>query len=167
MVEILCVVAAGYVAAKAANSFGRAGYRLSQRIIRKKITTEELTQQLLGRVVGHLHFLDDHPLFVLELLLIESREEQHVGKKIERTFELVVDDLDRKARLFVSRKRLEIAAQTVLFDRYIQCRTPLRALKNRVLDKMRNAAQACRFVCARRSDKKSRVSPNVRASSCQ
>src|SRR6185369_14335058 len=126
---------------KASYGFRRSHNVASERMARKKCFAKDLAQMVFRCILDHLHFLDDHILLVLEILLLEARTSQHVGDQIESTLDLVVDHLYNKTGFFVGCERIESSPQTVLLDCDVESGTAGRAFEYRMLDEMRYAVK--------------------------
>src|SRR5258706_4455443 len=113
----------------------------AKRMAWKESLAKDLAQIFLRRVLYHLHLLDDHTLLAFQVSLFESRIYEHVGDQIESLWQLVVDNFDGESGLLVGCKGVQVAAEAVLLDGDVEGGAFLRALKDRVLDKMRDAVQ--------------------------
>ena len=108
-IENLFVILSCLFVAECFDCFRSSGDIQSQRMTRKKSLAKDLAKILLGRILDHLHFLNDDPLFAFEIGFIKTGVNEHVGDQVKCLCNLVVDDFDRKAGFLVRGKSIQIA----------------------------------------------------------
>jgi hypothetical protein len=102
--------------------------------------------QIVGGILDHLDLFNDNFLLALDVVRRERRVEDDVGKDVERQRQMLVEDLDVVARVFLRGKSVELSADRVdrLGDVF---RTPgRRALEQHVLHEVSDTALLGRFV---------------------
>ena len=62
------------------NGFSRAFDRTSERLIREISRVEEFAEQLVRRVLDHLHLFEDDFLLAFEVFLFKTRVRNEVGE---------------------------------------------------------------------------------------
>jgi hypothetical protein len=120
-------------------SFSRALDRTSQRLIRKVRSVKELAEELIGRVLDHLHLFEDDFLFPFQVFLLKTRVRNQIGQYIDGLWQRVIRNLYCKTRHLMGRIGIEIAPQAVSFNSNIPRAPVPGALENRVLDEVANS----------------------------
>src|SRR6185369_3419321 len=109
-----------------------------QRMALPKVTGENFVDQVLGVVDIHLELFENDALFLLDVALFEQRMAYQVGDDPESARQMLVENLDVVADQFLGSERVEPAANRIHGARDLLGRLVLGALKQHVLDEMRN-----------------------------
>ncbi len=123
------------------NCFGRAEDRPAERVRVPEILCEKLVDQVLGIVLRHADFLEDHALLARDVFGGEFRVEDHVSEDVEGPGEVLVENARVEADHFLRGERVEHAADAVHFARDVFGGAARGALEHHVLDEMRDAVQ--------------------------
>src|SRR6188768_965355 len=144
--EVFFVISLRQLTAKTSNRLRRPCDIQTQRISRKEFPLKDVAQKVFGRILVHLHLFYDYALLVHEILFIKTRVGEHVGEQVEGSVEAIIDHLYDESRFLVGGESFEIAAEPVLFNRYLQRRAACRSLEDAMFDEMRYAVELVRFV---------------------
>ena len=125
---------------------GQAENRTAQRMPVPEALREELVHQVVGRVLDHLDLFEDHLLLALHVFRLESGMKHEIRQHVERRRQVLVEDLDVVAGVFLGSERVEVSAERVDLLGDVFRRTRGRALEEHVLDEVRDAAMLDRFV---------------------
>ena len=74
---------------------------------------EQLVDEIVGRVLDHLDFFEDDFLLALDIVGAERRVEDDVGQDVDGERQMLVEDLDVVAGVFLRGERVELAADRV------------------------------------------------------
>jgi len=107
---------------------------------------EHLVDQIVGRVLDHLDLFEDDALLLRDFARRERRPHQHVAEQIDRRRQVLVEDFDVVARIFLRGEGVELAADRVDRLRDLLRRPRRRALEEHVFDEVRDAAFLVRLV---------------------
>ena len=107
---------------------------------------EQVVDDVVGGVLDHLDFLEDHRLLALQLVGVEERVQEDVRQEIDRERQMLVEHLDVEARVLLGREGVHLPA-----DRVHRAGDRLRAarggpLEHEVLDQVRHPAAVFRLV---------------------
>ena len=97
---------------------------------------EEIVDEVVGGVVHHLHFLEDHRLLPLDIAGVEARTQEHVGEKIGRHLQMLIEHAHVEAGVLLGREGVHVAAHGVDGARDVFRRPRLRALEDEMLDEV-------------------------------
>ena len=78
-----------------------------------EIQTEEIVDEIVGRVLGLRDLLDHDLALAHDFVLIENRFEKDVREQLGRHLEVVAEDLGVVAGVFLAGERVEHAADRV------------------------------------------------------
>jgi hypothetical protein len=108
--------------------------------------SEQLVHEVVGRILDHLDFFEDHLFLALDVVGAERRIADDVRKNVDGEREVLVEHLDVIAGVFLRSERVELPADRV--DRLgdVFGGTRAGALEQHVLDEMRDTAALGRFV---------------------
>ena len=101
------------------NCFSCAFDRSPERLIRKVRGVEEFAEQLVRRVLDHLHLFEDDFLFPFEVFLVETRARNEVGEQIHRLRHGSVRNLCGEACHLMGRISVQVAPEPIRFHGYI------------------------------------------------
>ena len=101
---------------------------------------EEFVHEVVRRILDHLDLFDDHLLLALDVIAAERRVAHDIRKDVDGQRQVLVQDLDVVAGVFLGRKSVELAAYRVDLLGYVLGCPRGGALEQHVLDKMRDAA---------------------------
>ncbi len=139
-------------AVKAADRLLGAQDRLAERVPLPEALREDLVDQVVRIVLVHLDFFEDHAALPLDFLLGEGGVQHQIRQDVERLGRVLVEHLHVEADGLLAGKRVQVAADAVDLARNV-LRGPVRsALKDHVLDKMRDPVHFRRFVARARAD---------------
>ena len=115
------------------------------------VAVEELVVHALevvaGRVVVHVHLLDDHALLALDLLGVELRVAEHVDEDVERHVAVLGRALHVVAGVLLAGEGVELAADRVdLAGDVARGRATLRSLEEHVLGEVRDPVRVLGLV---------------------
>ena len=102
--------------------------------------------KVVGVVLVHLDFFEDHALLAGQVVGGEGRVEDEIGKQVESGGDVLVEDLDVEADGLFAGERVEVAADGVDFAGELARRTRCRALEDHVLDEVGDAVALWSFV---------------------
>ncbi len=119
--------------------------RPAERMVLPESLREQLVDEIVRRVLDHLDLFDDDLLFALDIVDAERRIADDVGEDVDREREMLVEDLDVVARVFLGGERVELSADRIDRLRDVFGRPARRSLEEHVLDEVRDAARARRF----------------------
>ena len=139
-------VRAQQVGVERLDGFAGAENRTAERVILPEPLREELVDEIVRRVLDHLDLFDDDFLFALEVVDAERRVADDVGEDVDGEREMLVEDLDVVARVFLRGERVELAADRIDRLRDVFRRPAGRPLEEHVLDEMGDAAALGGFV---------------------
>ena len=120
--------------------------RPAERVPFPEMLREELVDEIVGRVLDHLDLFEDDLLLLVEILGREVRVHHDVGEQIDRGRQVLVEDLDVVAGVFLRRERVELAADRVDGLGDVLGRARAGPLEQHVLDEMGDAAAVDRLV---------------------
>ena len=75
--------------------------------------SEELVDQIVGRVLDHLDLFDDDLLLALDVVGTEGGIAHDVGQDVERQRQVLVEHLDVVAGVFLRGERVELSADRI------------------------------------------------------
>ena len=110
-----------------------------------EILGEKLVDQVLGIVLGHANFFQDHALLARDVFRGEFRLEDHVGDDVEGFGEMLVQDARVEADHFLGSEGVEHAPERVDFPGYVFGGAAAGAFEDHVLDEMRDPVEVLRL----------------------
>ena len=111
----------------------------SERLVGVEQPVVDVADVALRRVEVHVHFLEDHTLFLRDLGLVELRVEEHVGEDVECGVACLRAAADVVARQLLPGERVELPADRVDLGRdRPRGRPSLRPLEEHVLGEVRD-----------------------------
>ena len=130
-----------------------------------EILGEQLVDEVVGRVLDHLDLFEDDLLFALDVVGTEPRVHDDVRQDVDGKRQVLVEDLDVVAGVFLGGEGVHLAADRI--DRLgdVLGRPRRRALEEHVLHKVRDAASAPEARGANRGRATRRCSPSGHAAS--
>ena len=69
--------------------------------------------QIVGRVLDHLDLFEDHLLLALDVLVREERIADQVGEDVDRERQVLVEDLEVVAGVFLGREGVDLPADGI------------------------------------------------------
>ncbi|MNC85040.1 hypothetical protein D3C83_06120 [compost metagenome] len=132
-------------------------------MISPEVLGEELVDEVVGRVLDHLDFFEDHLLLALDVFGAERRVHDDVRQDLDRQRQVLVEHLDVIAGVLLRGEGVHLAADRINRLRDVFGRARGGALEEHVLDEMRDAALLLRLVPgAAREPHADADRPNVR-----
>ena len=107
---------------------------------------EQLMNQVVGRVLDHLDFFEDHFLFTTDVDLAERRVHDDVGQHLDRQRQMLVEHLEVVAGVLLGREGVHLPPDGVDGLSDVFSRARVRPLEKHVLDEVRDAALLERFM---------------------
>ena len=107
---------------------------------------EDLVNQIVGRVLDHLDLFEDHLLFALDVVVSEERIADQIGEDVDGERQVLVEDLEVIAGVFLRREGVDLPADRIDLLRYFFCAPSRSALEEHVLDEVRDAGMIGGFV---------------------
>ena len=107
---------------------------------------EDLVDQIVGRVLDHLDLFEDHLLLALDVFFGEERIADQIGEDVDRERQMLVENLEVIAGVFLRRERIDLAADRIDLLRDFFGAPSRSALEEHVLDEVRDAGMFGGFV---------------------
>ncbi len=121
---------------KGANRFLGAEDRFTERMILPEILGKDLMDQILGAILVHLDFFQNHATFTNDILDRKHRIQYQVGEHFHRDRQVLVEDFNVEADTLFGGERIEIAAYRIDLPGNSFRRTIRGSLEDHMLDKM-------------------------------
>jgi hypothetical protein len=100
---------------------------------------KNLVDQIVGIVLVHLDLFQNDAALAQDVFIVEDRVQNQVGENVERSGDMLIENLEIEADGFFARECVQVSTDGVDFARDILRRARLRALEDHVFDKMRDA----------------------------
>ena len=97
---------------------------------------EEIVDEVVGRVLHHLDFLEDDRLLPLDVAGVEARMQEDVGEEVGGERQMLVEHPHVEAGVLLGGERVHLAAHGVDGARDVLRRPCLRALEDEMLDQV-------------------------------
>ena len=120
----------------------RAADGASDRAVAVDGQLEGVVDRVRGRVLPHRQFVEDHAALHREIFLVEARVGDHVGQRLDRHIEVRVAHARPVGGVLASSLRVRLAAHAVEGDGDIEGGTLVRALEQKVLEKVSRSSRA-------------------------
>ena len=119
---------------------------LAQRMVFPEILGKDFVDQVVGIVLVHLDFFEDHAALAADVGGVEDRVQHQVAENVHGDGQMLVQHLDVEADAFLGGEGVHVAADGVDLARNFLGAAVLRALEDHVLDEVRDAVPLQIFV---------------------
>ena len=117
----------------------RAQNRQAEAVIFPETLRENFVDQIVGIVLVHLDFFENHASFFRNVAGVEHRMQHEIAQNIHGQRKMLVQNFNVEANAFLGGESVHVAANRINLPGDIFRRPRFRALEHHVLDKVRDA----------------------------
>ncbi len=118
----------------------------AQGVVFPETLGKDFVDQVVGIVLVHLYFFEDHAALASDVSGVENRVQHQVAENVHGDGQVFVQHLDVEADTFLGGEGVHVAADGVHLARNFLRAAVLRALEDHVLDEVRDAIPLQVFV---------------------
>ena len=112
--------------------------RLPQWMVLPEVLGKDLMHQVIGVILVHLDLFHDHPALPRNIARVKHGVENQIAQNIQGRRHMLIEHFDVEADAFFGGESVHVSANGVDLPGNLFGRTALGALKNHVLDEMRD-----------------------------